>query len=309
LPPSAFRVHAALIAVSMLFGVNYVGTKIILATVPAPSWALVRMAAATLVMVPLAIWLARGRPWPPARTWPALAFAALLGVAANQVLFTEGLARTTPEHSAVVNACIPTWTLLVAVLARQERLTRRRVLAIASALAGVLWLLGVDRMLTARAGDDRATLLGDLLTMSNGIAFACHLVWLRRVGRGLDPYHTTAILFLLGTPMMVPWCGPALTTEHLHALLVPPTVWLAAYAVIAATVFTYCLNTWALRHTSGSQVALYINLQPIVAATVNMLCGAQLPGVRFFGALALVALGLWLQARAPSAAPRAAIGR
>jgi drug/metabolite transporter (DMT)-like permease len=104
--------------------------------------------------------------------------------------------------------------------------------------------------------------------------------------------------------MMAVWCGPALTNEHLRAVFEPPVVWLALYAVIPATVFTYCLNTWALRHTSGSQVALYINVQPLVAAAVNMATGAELPGSRFFGALALVAFGLWLQARAP-AAPRA----
>lgn len=298
--PSPFRVHAALIAVSLLFGVNYVGTKCILAVMPAGAWVVFRMAAATAVLVPLAAWLARGRAWPTLATWPAIAFAALLGVAGNQVLFTEGLARTSPEHSAVVNACIPTWTMLLAVCVRQERLTSNRVLAVGCALAGVACLLGLDRLLFAPGDSDRASLLGDLLTVANGWSYAAYLVWLRRIGKQLDPYRTTALLFLFGTPMIAVWSADTVTAEHVHAVLAPPTVWLAAYAVLPATVLTYCLNTWALRHTHSSQVALYINLQPIVAAAVNLAIGGQPPGARFFGALGLVAFGLWLQARRPA---------
>ncbi len=295
--------HAALLAVSLLFGINYVVTKTILATVPPATWVLFRMGAATLVMVPLAMWFARRRAWPGRRTWPALALAAFLGVAANQVLFTEGIARTTPEHSAVVTACIPTWTLVIAVLCGQERLTWRRVAAIVVALAGVCWLLGIDRWFgdasTANA-DDGASLLGDLLTMANGIAFAAHLVLMRRLGRDLDPYRTTALVFVFGTPMVALWSVPTITAPHLEALLTANVLALAAYAVLGSTVLTYFLNMWALRHTQSSQVALYINVQPLVAAALNSALGAPPPGQRFFGALALVICGLWLQTARPA---------
>ena len=298
MPPSVVRVHGALIAVSLLFGANYVVTKHLLAVLPAPVWVLFRMTGATLLLVPLAGLWARGSTWPARARWPGLALAALLGVAANQALFTEGLARTTAEHSAVVNACIPTWTLLVAALVGQERLTWRRIAAVVSAFAGVSWLLGVDRLL---AGLDVAgsSLAGDLLTIGNGIVFACHLVWLRRIGRDLHPAATTAMLFLLGTPMIAAWSGPQLTAAHVGTVLSPPYCWLAAYAIVFATVLTYGLNTWALRHAQSSQVALYINLQPIVAAAGNAALGAPLPGHRFFVALGLVTFGLWLQAKRP----------
>lgn len=297
-PPSPLRVHAALITVSVLFGANYVVTKRLLAHLPPGAWVVFRLVAATAVTIPLVLLLARGRPWPPRRRWPALGLAALLGVALNQVLFTEGMARTTPAHSAVVNSCIPTWTLLVAVLAGQERLNGLRVLAILCALLGVSWLLGADRLLLAAAPDPRASWLGDLLTMGNGIAFACHLVLLRSIGRDLDPYRTTALLFLFGTPLAAAWSAPSVAPAHLQAVLAPPLVWLAVYAVLGSTVLTYFLNTWALRHTHSSQVALYINVQPLVAASLGAALGEGLPGQRFFVALLLVALGLWLQTRA-----------
>ncbi|MBL9077152.1 MAG: DMT family transporter [Planctomycetes bacterium] len=298
---SPLRVHLALITVSLLFGGNYVFTKRILAEVPPQAWVVFRIVAATALVVPLALWLRPRAPWPRGRVWLGLLVASFFGVALNQVLFTEGMARTTPEHSAVVNACIPTWTLLCAVLARQERLGLLRVLAIVCALSGVFWLLGVDRMLLG--GDapyaDGASVLGDVLTMLNGIAFAIHLVLMRRLGREVDPWFATAVMFLAGALMISGWNGPRVEAAHVEAVRSWPIVAFALYAVLGATVLTYLLNTWALRHAHSSQVALYINVQPLVAAVLNWSLGAEPPGQRFFIALGCVALGLWLQTRAP----------
>ncbi|MFT6082454.1 MAG: drug/metabolite transporter (DMT)-like permease [Planctomycetota bacterium] len=226
----------------------------------------------------------------------------LFGVVLNQVLFTEGMVLTTPEHSAVVNSCIPTWTLIVATVAGQERLRRRKVFAIISALCGVLYLLGIDRILTGEVqGFSRETLVGDLLTAGNGLAFAIHLVMMRKIGRNLDPWTTTAILFVQGTLMIGLWSGPSIEAAHVEAAVVPPILWYALYTVLASTVLAYLLNTWALRHTNSSNVALYINVQPIVAASLNYAMGAPAPGHRFYVALALVAFGLWLQTTAKRA--------
>ncbi|MFK7742016.1 MAG: DMT family transporter [Planctomycetota bacterium] len=297
--PSPLRVHLALLTVSLLFGAHFVFTKQVLGRVPANSWVFFRMAAATLVMVPIALLLRRRRTRPSGRALLWLLLASFFGIALNQVLFTEGLVRTSPDHSAVVNSCIPTWTMLVAVLCGQERLRPRQLLAVVSALSGVLYLLGLDDMLW---GDGTAfteqTLIGDVLTAANGLVFAVHLVIMRHIGKThtLDPWTSTAILFVQGTLLIGLWSAPTMAQAHLDAALMTPTVWFALYTVLAATVLTYLLNTWALRHTHSSNVALYINVQPIVAAALNTAMGQPAPGHRFYVALLLVAGGLWLQA-------------
>ena len=203
----------------------------------------------------------------------------------------------------MVTAAIPTWTLLIAVAIGQERLQRRRVIAIACALAGVLYLLGFDELL--RAGSFQSeTLIGDLLTAANGVGFAAHLVLMRRVGRDLDPWTTVAIMFVQGLLMIGLWCGPQAEAAHATTTFTPPILWFALYTVLGATVLTYVLNTWALRHTNSSNVALYINLQPIVAASLNFALGAPAPGHRFYVALGLVGFGLWLQTSARAASRR-----
>jgi drug/metabolite transporter (DMT)-like permease len=91
---------------------------------------------------------------------------------------------------------------------------------------------------------------------------------------------------------------PQLEAEHFTAVVATPVVYFAVYAVLCATVLTYSLNTWALKHTRSSQVALYINVQPLVAVALGPFFAMPAPDWRFFVALAGVATGLWLQTTA-----------
>jgi drug/metabolite transporter (DMT)-like permease len=93
------------------------------------------------------------------------------------------------------------------------------------------------------------------------------------------------------------YSAPHLDAASWHAVTTPPAVWLALYGVLFATLLTYLLNTWALRHTHSSQVALYINVQPLVAAAMAPAFGQAAPDWRFFVALVAVTAALVLQSR------------
>lgn len=296
MPPPTARVHLALLTVSLIFGANFVVTKQLLSAVPAQAWIGFRVFAAACLLLPIALLLGRGPV--PLRTVPWLLLASLLGVFANQVLFAEGLARTTATHSVVLNACIPTWTLLLAAAFGQERLTLGKVLAVATALSGVAWLLRVDQMLLAGEPLSEEQLLGDALSVCNGFAFAMHLVLMRRIGASIDSYRATGMLFLFGVLSVPFYSGPAMTADNLALATTPPVLWFALFGVLGATVTTYLLNSWALRHTTSSTVALYINAQPLVAASLGTMFGQPAPDGRFFVAFACVALSIFVQSRA-----------
>lgn len=295
LSPSLVRVHLALLTVSLFFGANFVFTKELLATVPPAAWIAFRVLSASALLLPIAWWLGRGPV--PLRLWPWLAFASLLGVFGNQVLFTEGLSRTTPSHSVVINACIPTWTLLIAAAFGQERLAARKVAAVALALAGVACLLRVDRMLMDGETLSEQQLLGDALSLCNGLAFAMHLVSMRRIAGQVDSIRATGMLFLFGSLTIPLYSGSAMNAENLALATTPPTIWFCLFGVLCATVATYLLNNWALRHTTTSTVALYINAQPLVAASLGAAMGHEPPDWRFFVAFACVSLGIVVQSR------------
>lgn len=286
--PPRLLVHAALIGVSVLFGINFVGMKIVLGEVPASAWALVRIAAATAFLAPLALFLRPRSGWPSGRILLALVPAAILGVGGNQLLFALGLHRTTPAHASVITACVPILTLIAAVVARQEQLRWHKVMSLALALSGVLILLEVDLGIP----DDGGTWTGDLLVLTNATTYAIYLVLMRRLGRSIDAPTATALCFAYSVVFVLPFAAPAFDATTAETLVRPGIFGWVAFAILGSTVTTYLLNNWALRHADSSLVALYIYTQPIVATALSTAMGHDLPGGRFFLAAALVFAGL-----------------
>ena len=299
--PSPVLVHAALMLVSVLFGLNYVVSKEILDELAPRAWVFYRIFLATVLLLPFLALRRRHRSsrsrWPRGRLWLWLLLAALLGVALNQALFVEGLVRTTPKHSAVINTSIPILTLIFAATVRQERLTLRKGLAILVALTGVLTLLEVDR-LVLRGEPFGPYVFGNLLTLGNATSFSVFVVVMRHLGRRVDPVAATLVCFVMATFILGAWSIPALDRASLDVLL-SSKIWpLALFAILGSTVITYLLNNWALGHVESSLVVLYIYVQPIVATTLEIALGAKLPGTRFWIAAVLVCVGILLAALA-----------
>jgi drug/metabolite transporter (DMT)-like permease len=264
------RVIAALLAVQVLFGLHYLASKVVLGAIPPAAWAVLRILPAAAIV--LAVWLARERrravrtgPRPPVavRDLAALAVFALFGVVVNQVCFVEGLARTTPSHSALINTTIPITTILFAIVLRRERLRAARLLGILLSFGGVLILLRVDAL------EIRAEwFLGDLLTLINASSFGLFLVISKDTIRRLGPTAATAGIFCFGALGIAAYGGPA--AAELDVAAVPTDIWvLAALIVVFPTVLTYFLNYWALARVDSSLVALFIYLQPIIAAALS----------------------------------------
>src|SRR5689334_21631339 len=107
-----FRVTSALIIVQILFGINYVVSKILVGALPPLLWASLRVIIAAVFLVTIAC--LSGKPAPTLNRKfiiPAIFFS-LLGVTLNQGTFLLGLHYTTASNSAVLNTLIPVFTLL-----------------------------------------------------------------------------------------------------------------------------------------------------------------------------------------------------
>lgn len=290
--PPAILVHTALVLVSVLFGLNYVATKVVVGAVPPRAWVFYRVATATLLLLPFLLWRWRQRRWPDRSLWGWLLLAALLGVCLNQSLFVAGMKRTIPAHSSIVNTSIPVLTLLFATTIRQERLTWAKAAAVAVALTGVLTLLKVDVILAS--GTASQYFVGDLLTLANATSFSMFVVLMRHLGRRVDPVAATMVIFLMATGILGAYSGPVLDTDSLQKTISSPILGYALFSILGATVLTYLLNNWALSHVESSLVVLYIYIQPIVATTWQTLRGAPWPGPRFYIAAVLVCAGILL---------------
>jgi len=288
-------VPTSLILVQVFFGVHYLAAKLVLEEMPPRAWAFLRIAAAAVVLWTIC-WISR-RPLPKDRkVWAWLAVFSIFGVGINQVCFVEGLSRTTPTHSSLMNTTIPVSTLVIAVLLGRERFRLHKVLALAVALAGVLlvirpWAAGV-------AADIQS---GDLLTLVNATSFSFFLVISKRLMMRIDALAGTAILLTFGALMIGALGVPPLLQVEFAALSTR-FWWLAVFIVLLPTAAAYLINYWALGKVESSLVAFFIFLQPALAAALSWVFLGERPAPVMYLGAALIFLGVVLTRRSAQAA-------
>jgi drug/metabolite transporter (DMT)-like permease len=289
-------VTGALLLVQILFGLHYLAAKIVVGTIPPRTWAVLRVTAAALVLLLIVAALRRSLRFSRADLG-RLAIYSVFGIVINQICFIEGLHRTTPTHSSIINTTIPIGTLLFAVLLRRESLDLWKSLSLAVSLAGVLLVVHPHQ-----AGFSSETLAGDLLTLANAMSYALFLVISKRLLARSDPLAATTVLMGFGALGILAIGAPGLAAFRPSAI--PASIWvLAALIVVFATVVTYFLNYWALARVESSLVALFIYVQPVIATVLSAIVLAERPEPHVLAGGALVFAGVWLSLRKRTPAP------
>lgn len=284
-------IRAALITVQILFGINYLASKIVVSAMTPGAWAALRTLSAFIILAIIAVAARRGLPrW---RDIGLLAIAGLFGVVLNQGLFLEGLSRTTVGRSALICSLIPTFVLLFSVIGRQEKLTWRKGLGFLAGLTGVMVLLEADRFQL-----DSQYLTGDLMTLANAASYGFFIVFSRRVMSRNDPLAATAVVFFFGALGMYLYGGQDLWRTD-PAIFTPQMIGLMTYVVVGATVITYFLNLWAVKRVQASRVAIYIFLQPVIAVVLGVTIRGEQVTPRFLIATVLVFIALMLRDGSP----------
>jgi drug/metabolite transporter (DMT)-like permease len=295
--PSPRLVLAALVAVQILFGVNYVITKVVVDVFPPLVWASIRIVIASVVMVSVALATGRKHPTDGKKFFGPLVIFALLGIIINQSSFLVGLRHTTATNSAVLNTLIPVFTLLIVTFRGQEPLTLKRALGFACALTGVLAIRKLEDL-----NFSNSTWFGDLLTVVNCLSYAFFLSFSKKFLEQHDRIWTTAWLFMYGSiglsllalPDWMAFHWPPMDTRLLACMV---------FAVLGGTLLTYFLNFWALAHARSSSVALFIYVQPIVASLLAWTWMGQEPTPRTFVSSGLIFVGMLLGLSSNKAAP------
>jgi drug/metabolite transporter (DMT)-like permease len=166
--------YVVLAALWLIWGSAWPIMRIVFAELPVWQYRSVSAAFAALVLLGFAR-LVGGRIAVPRRQWPALVAAAILNIAAWNVLTGYGLQMIGAGHAAVVCYTMPIWTAALAAIVLGERLTARRLAALALGAGGVGVLLSHD---FAALGADP---LGFALVLGAAVAWAIGTIVTKRV--------------------------------------------------------------------------------------------------------------------------------
>jgi drug/metabolite transporter (DMT)-like permease len=293
--------HLALIAVQVLFATWPIVGKIALRTVPSVALVGFRVAGASLTLLLLAKVTGSLQKIEKA-DWPLLIVSSMLGLVLNQLLFTKGLSLTTAINATLLSTTIPVATLLVGVVLGTDRFTLRRLLGIALAAVGVLYLIG-----PGRAGFSSATRLGDILIVANSLCYGAYIAVSKDLMKRYNALTVSTWIFIVGCVVTVP--AGAISLAQLPLANISWRVWLAIlYIIVLPTAGAYYLNGWALARVPPSTVAVYIYLQPLMAFAVAPIVLGESLSFRTLIASLLIFAGVLAVTRRKQKVPGERIG-
>jgi drug/metabolite transporter (DMT)-like permease len=282
-----------LLILALIWGNSFLFIKTAVALVP-PAWVVaIRMSVGTLVLLVIGAAMRQSGP----RDLKTLAVLGLIGLAGSalpwavqawaQQFLNSGLV-------AVLNACTPVATLLIAVATGQERLYRNRVLGLAIAVCGTLTVVWGE----VHAGRSPLALAMAVLA-TFGYALAGVMTRAHVSGRVPNLFAATVQL-AAGAIVLVPTAS-ALSGPLPTAL--SPVVMGALLALgVLGTGIAFLIYFALIQNVGATNTSMVTYLVPIVGLT----SGALVRGERFgpnvlVGALAMI-FGVWLAQRAPASA-------
>ena len=242
----------------LIWGMNFSVTKSAFDQLAPLPFTAIRFVVSSLLLW-LIIRITEGPARLPAGALRQLVILGLVGNTFYQLAFMLGLARTTATNSALLLSTVPTVVAMMAGALRLERITTRMWWGIGLGTAGVVLVIAVRGV-----GFERATLIGDLLTVLAVLCWAGYTIGLRRVAEGVSPLRVTAITTIAGTPGLVLVGLPGVLRLDWGAVRLD--AWLAvAYSSVLSLVVAYLLWNRSVKAIGGARTAIYMCLTPLVA--------------------------------------------
>jgi drug/metabolite transporter (DMT)-like permease len=272
-------------AVGVQVGAAIVATRFVVAELGPATLAGLRYAIGLLTLLPFVL-AARERSTIAPREWPLIALLGIGQFALLIALLNIGLQTVPAAKGALLFACFPLLTLLVAAVLGHERLSWRKSLGVVFTLAGVAVALGPQAL---AAG---ATPWGELAVLGSAICGAVCSVLYRPVLRRHAALPVSAIAMAAAVLFLAVWAQ--FENAAVRVAQLSTGGWAAIVFIGFSSGIGYFLWLWALRHAAASRITLYLSLSPLTAMLLGALLLHEAPSPALAAALLLVALGLWV---------------
>lgn len=287
------RAAAAAAVAGVLVGTGIVATRFVIEQTDPLALALLRYLIGLACLLPLAMLAPKIRfergDLLPIGLLGVLQFAGIVGFLNTALLYI------TAALGALIFATVPLLTLLLAALLRVEPMTRVKALGVALVVLGVGAALFDKLQLTPATG---STLLGILLAFAAALTGALCNVFYRPY---LRRYPTMPVSVYAMACAVVVLAVATLGAGELQDLTgFTAAGWSAVLFIGISSGVGYYLWLWALKHSTPTKAAVFLNLSPLVAAVLGLLLLAEPVSWLFGLGLLLVLSGLWLTTRATS---------
>jgi drug/metabolite transporter (DMT)-like permease len=222
--------YAKLVAVPAIWGGTFIAGRILALAVPAAVGALLRFVVAVVALLAAAWWIEGGLPRLTRRQLIGTLLLGATGIFAYNLFFLGALARLPASRTSLIIALNPIVTIAAASLLLGERMSERRWLGVAVALAGV-WIVVSRGDVFGSVGG--AVGLGELLMFGGVCSWAAYTLIGRRVLAGLTPLAATTWASIWGVTLLALAAAPDLRKLGMDDLALPVVLSVLYLGVLA----------------------------------------------------------------------------
>jgi drug/metabolite transporter (DMT)-like permease len=282
------RVDALLVGMSLIWGLNFVVVKISLDFFLPLSFNALRFSiASTLLMLILKV---REKSFKIQKSdLKRFILLALMGNTIYQILFINGIYRTTAGNSSLILATTPIFVAVLNSILRVEKVERRVWEAMLISFLGVLLIvLGSGKPLSLSAQN----ILGDILILACTLCWSVYTVLSKPLLERYSPLKLVGLTVAMGTPPLIIASAPSIMIQNWP--YIPTEAWLGlAYSSCLAIAICYAIWYTGVSHIGGARTALYEYLVTVIAvAAAWILLNETLSPLQLMGA-ALIFAGLY----------------
>ncbi len=283
--------HLACFGAYLIFGFNLIACKNVSnAGVISPlGFFCLRALGATVLL--WAVSLARPRKHIEPRDLWKVFIASMLGLYLTQVSFLKAITQTTPMDASILASMAPIMTMFIAAAYLKEPITFRKVIGVATSLAGALLLIFNSVSITA--GAQQTTPAGVALMACNCLSFALYLGLFRPLISKYDTIEFMKWMFLFSAAVSVPFDLKELA-ELRNVGMDSQIILQILYVIVFATFVAYILIPFGQKRIRPTLVSIYSYVQPIIAAALSIYLGMDHLTWQKITAAALVFLGVWI---------------
>ncbi|MBC7131167.1 EamA family transporter, partial [Candidatus Bathyarchaeota archaeon] len=282
-------VDALLVGMSFIWGLNFTVIKAALDSFLPLSFNALRFSLASLLLI-IFLKLKENSLKIRREDLKQFMFLALIGNTIYQILFINGIYRTTAGNSSLILATTPIFVAIFSSILGVEKIKRRMWQSILLSFTGiVLIVLGSGKPISLAAQN----LIGDLLILACTLCWSAYTVLSKPLLSRYSPLKLVGLTVAMGTPLLVIVSAPSLLDQKWSTVTLE--AWLSlAYSACLAVALGYAIWYTGVSRIGSAKTALYEYIITVVAVAASwILLNETMSPIQLFG-VALVFAGLYL---------------
>ena len=252
-----FTSHLALLGANIIYGANHIIAKGIMPhKIGASAFVFFRIFGAGILF-----WIVKSfiKEKVAKKDYGRLLLCGLLGVAANQLLFFNGLNLTSPIDASIIITAIPIMVIIFSFFFLKEKITSNKIIGIATGSIGAFLLIWYGK-----SAEGTSSLLGNLLVFLNASSYGLYLVLVKPLMKRYESITVISWVFLFGFIFMFPF-GIEGAIETDFSAFTFDTYFAFTFVIIGTTFLAYLFNIYALKNVSPAVNGSYVYLQPAIS--------------------------------------------